>query len=51
MAKITKKDGYRVKTAKDAKSISSQYLRELELSNVIIFGLPEIDDRYHKATN
>lgn len=38
---------YRVKTAKEAKSISSDYLKDLELDKVISFGLPEIDDRFN----
>ncbi len=42
-----KKDGYRVKNVEDAKKIGSEYLKEMELSNAILFGLPEIDDRYH----
>lgn len=39
-------DKYRVKTTKEAKSISSDLIKEYELSNVIVYGLPEIDDRY-----
>lgn len=38
---------YRVTSAKDAKAISLHYLKELELENVISFGLPEIDDRFN----
>lgn len=37
---------YLVNTVKEAKSISFQYLTELELENAIDFGLPEIDDRF-----
>ena len=37
---------YRVKKASDAREICSNYLKSIELSNVIIFGLPEIDDRF-----
>lgn len=50
MAKNNKKeirDNYRVKTANEAKSISFLYLKQLELEKVVIFGLPEIDDRFN----
>ena len=38
---------YRVTTAKEAKSIGLDYLKEIELDKAIIFGLPEIDDRFN----
>lgn len=41
------KENYRVKTANDAKSISLEYLKQLELEKVVVFGLPEIDDRFN----
>jgi len=41
------KSNYIVKSVKDAKSIGTELLKEMELENVISFGLPEIDDRYH----
>lgn len=50
MARTNKKkvrSTYRVTTAKDAKEIGLNYLVELELSKVIVFGLPEIDDRFN----
>lgn len=50
MARTNKKkvrSTYRVTTAKDAKEIGLSYLVELELSKVIVFGLPEIDDRFN----
>lgn len=50
MARGSKKDirsSYRVKTAKEAKSISLEYLRTLALDKVVDFGLPEIDDRFN----
>jgi DNA modification methylase len=37
---------YRIKTVKDARSVSKVYLDDIELSNAIKFGLPELDDRY-----
>ena len=41
------KSTYRVTSAKEAKSISSEYLKDIELDKVIVFGLPEIDDRFN----
>lgn len=45
MAKKVKQ--YRVNTTKEAKEIAIDLLKEYRLENVIDFGLPEIDDRYH----
>lgn len=36
----------RVRNADEAKRIGQIYLVEIDLSRVIVFGLPEIDDRY-----
>jgi len=38
---------YLVTTVAQAKQIAISWLEEIELSNVISFGLPEVDDRYH----
>lgn len=38
---------YRVKTTKEAKAISLDYLKSVELDKAISFGLPEIDDRFN----
>lgn len=38
---------YLVTTVAEAKEIALFWLTEVELANVIKFGLPEIDDRYH----
>ena len=38
---------YRVTSAKEAKAISLDYLKQMELEKVISFGLPEIDDRFN----
>lgn len=38
---------YLVKTVADAKSITQQWLTEVELANAVVLGLPEVDDRYH----
>ncbi|MEY4454206.1 MAG: hypothetical protein RI951_800 [Pseudomonadota bacterium] len=38
---------YLVKTVKEAKNISSAWLKKLSLDKVIKFGLPEVDDRHH----
>lgn len=40
------KANYRITTSKEAKAIASTYIEDLDLSNVIKFGLPEIDDRF-----
>ncbi len=50
MARQNKKivrNSYRVQTAKEAKSISLDYLKEIELEKAVVFGLPEIDDRFN----
>jgi len=49
MARLTVADkrNYRVKTVDEAKRIATQWLKNIELKNVVNFGLPEIDDRYH----
>lgn len=38
---------YRVANVNDAKDISLNYLKQLDLDRVIVFGLPEIDDRFN----
>ncbi len=43
----SKKEQYRINTAKEAKKIASEYLHSIQLENIVVFGLPEIDDRYH----
>lgn len=45
--KATIKATYRVTSTKEAKDISYNYLKQLELDKVITFGLPEIDDRFN----
>jgi len=47
MATGTKSKKYRVNTTKEAKEIALELLKEFRLENVIKFGLPEVDDRYH----
>lgn len=50
MSRINKKivkDSYRITTTKEAKNISLDYVKSLELENVVTFGLPEIDDRFN----
>jgi len=44
---VAEKRKYRVKVVNDAKSIAKRYLEDMELSKVVNFGLPEVDDRYH----
>ncbi len=38
---------YLVTTVAQAKSITTEWLTEIELSKVVTLGLPEVDDRYH----
>ena len=40
------RDNYRVRTVEQTKKIGKDYLQSLQLENVIVFGLPEIDDRF-----
>jgi len=44
---VAQKRKYRVQHAQAAKEISLLWLTQAELVNVIDFGLPEVDDRYH----
>src|SRR5574341_329590 len=41
------KRNYDVLNVQQAKEISQLYVKEMELQNVLSFGLPEVDDRYH----
>lgn len=38
---------YRIKNGDQARAVGKVYLEEVDLANVILFGLPEIDDRYN----
>lgn len=38
---------YRVLTVDEAKEVAAVWLAECELTELVTFGLPEIDDRYH----
>ena len=44
---VMKKGMYKVVTVEQAKVVSRNYLRAIELDQAVDFGLPEIDDRYH----
>jgi DNA modification methylase len=44
---VSEKRKYLVTTVAQAKEITLTWLSEIELANVITFGLPEVDDRYH----
>lgn len=44
---VTKKKHYKIATVEQAKSVSRNFLKSMELDKAINFGLPEIDDRYH----
>jgi len=43
----TKKVHYKITTVEQAKTVSRNFLKSIELDKAIDFGLPEIDDRYH----
>ena len=44
---VSDKRKYLVKTVSAAKKVSTVWLEQIGLENVIVFGLPEVDDRYH----
>ncbi len=44
---MTKKLLYRIREVKEAKEVTKNYLKSIQLDKVTKFGLPEIDDRYH----
>lgn len=44
---IAEQRNYQIVDVKSAKDVASVWLNELDLTNAIDFGLPEIDDRYH----
>lgn len=44
---IAEKRSYKVLTTEQATLISKQFFNNSKLKNIISFGLPEIDDRYH----
>src|SRR6266481_7974 len=44
---VAEQRSYLVTTVAQAKNITASWLGEIELSNVISLGLPEVDDRYH----
>ncbi len=46
-ATVYEKREYRVKSAAEAKRISTRYIESIELGKAVSFGLPEVDDRYH----
>lgn len=45
--KVTIERKYAVRNVAEAKEISRNWLKEIQLDNTISFGLPEVDDRYH----
>jgi len=44
---MAKKTLYRIKDVKEAKEVTLNYLKTIQLDKAIKFGLPEVDDRYH----
>lgn len=46
-ALVSESRNYLVLTVAQAREITNAWLNEIDLANAIIFGLPEVDDRYH----
>lgn len=44
---MAKKTLYRIKDVKEAKEVTLNYLKTIQLDKAVKFGLPEVDDRYH----
>jgi DNA modification methylase len=44
---VAEKRNYLVTTVAHAKEVTTSWLSEINLSNVVCLGLPEVDDRYH----
>ena len=44
---VSEQRNYNVLTVAQAKKIAKSWLREMELEHALLFGLPEVDDRYH----
>ena len=44
---MSKKSRYKITEVKDAKQVATDFLKSIDLDKVVVFGLPEIDDRYH----
>jgi len=44
---VAEQRDYDVLTVEDARDIATIWLEDMELEEAIVFGLPEIDDRYH----
>jgi len=44
---VAEQRNYDVLSVDDARQIATTWLESIELENAVIFGLPEIDDRYH----
>ncbi|MCS6834407.1 MAG: hypothetical protein NZ750_00120 [Anaerolineae bacterium] len=43
---VAQKRRYRVVDVQSAKQIADAWLEQIDLVNVVDFGLPEVDDRY-----
>jgi DNA modification methylase len=46
-ATVAEQRNYGVLNVDDARQIAMTWLESIELENVVAFGLPEVDDRYH----
>lgn len=41
------REQYRIRTTDSAKEVGREFLQSINLENVVVFGLPEIDDRFN----
>ena len=44
---VAEQRDYDVLTVEDARDIATTWLENIELEEAIVFGVPEVDDRYH----
>ena len=46
-SRVAEQRHYAVCTVADAKRIAQEWLARIDLARAVVFGLPEVDDRYH----
>ena len=46
-ARVAAQRHYAARTVADAKQIAREWLARIDLTRAVVFGLPEVDDRYH----
>lgn len=44
---MTEQRDYAARTVADAKRVAREWLARIDLARAVVFGLPEVDDRYH----